>query len=190
MERLNENKSDEEVLALSVKNPSAFGELVERYEKPFIRKAESIIGKREEAYDIVQDTFTKIYLNANRFKVQEGAKFSSWAYKILINTSLTYYNKLKKERENTVALDTEIMENLEGEGRGEVEGVVFQREVLVVVSKLPRHLSRVIKMYFIDGYSQKEIAKLEGISVGAVKTRVHRAKKELKRSALNGELTL
>src|SRR5437867_814349 len=67
--------SDEEILARSVRNPSIFAALVDRYEAAFLRKARHIIGNREEVIDIVQDTFTKIYLNANKFKVQEGASF-------------------------------------------------------------------------------------------------------------------
>ena len=47
-------RKDEEVLAFSVKDPNAFQIIVERYEKAFLRKARSIIGHREDAYDIVQ----------------------------------------------------------------------------------------------------------------------------------------
>src|ERR1051326_7019238 len=50
----------------------------------------SIIRDREESQDIVQEAFTKIYLNAKKFKKQEGAQFSSWGYRILINTALSH----------------------------------------------------------------------------------------------------
>ena len=91
-----EDRSDEELLALSAAHPSLFALLVRKYEEPFLRKAQSIIRDPHEAEDIVQEAFTKIYLNANRFKVVEGAQFSSWGYRILINTALTHYARKKK----------------------------------------------------------------------------------------------
>ncbi|MEK7179150.1 MAG: sigma factor [Patescibacteria group bacterium] len=78
-----EEKRDEEVLFLSVKKPAVFEVLIKRYQDPFRNKVRGIIGDREEVNDIVQETFVKIYLNAARFQVQEGASFKSWGYKIL-----------------------------------------------------------------------------------------------------------
>src|SRR3989344_7914997 len=85
--------SDEELLGLSVANPSLFALLVRKYEAPFMRKALSIVRGHEEAQDVVQEAFTKIYLNAEKFQKQEAAPFSSWGYKILINTALPHYAK-------------------------------------------------------------------------------------------------
>src|SRR3989338_6258284 len=96
LEDKGEGKSDEEILALSVSHPSLFVLLVRAYEEPFLRKAMSIVREREEAEDIVQEAFTKIYLNAKKFKVVEGAKFSSWGSRILINPALTHYAKRKR----------------------------------------------------------------------------------------------
>src|SRR3989344_3515123 len=94
-------RRDEEILYASVKRPRFFEVLVDRYTDPFHNKVRGIIGNREEVDDIVQEAFVKIYLNARRFKVQEGASFKSWAYKILINTCLTKAKKLGKERGRT-----------------------------------------------------------------------------------------
>ena len=92
--------SDEEILNISISKPDIFSVLITRYEEAFLRKARSILHGKEDAEDIVQETFTKIYLNAPKFKKQEGASFKSWGYKILINTSFTYYQRLKKKRKN------------------------------------------------------------------------------------------
>ena len=67
------DKKDEEILFRSVKKPALFEVLIGRYQTPFLNKVRSILGNREEVEDIVQETFVKIYLNAGRFKVQEGA---------------------------------------------------------------------------------------------------------------------
>ena len=92
-----QERPDEEVLAASVTHPSLFAILVRKYEEPFMRKALSIVRVREEAEDVVQEAFARIYLNAAKFKKQEGASFSSWGYRILINTALTHYQKQKRK---------------------------------------------------------------------------------------------
>src|SRR3990167_10895770 len=65
---------DEEILALSIRQPSLFALLVRKYEEPFMRKALSIVRQREAAEDVVQEAFAKIYLNAHKFKKQDGAE--------------------------------------------------------------------------------------------------------------------
>ncbi|MCP6768921.1 hypothetical protein NL529_29160, partial [Klebsiella pneumoniae] len=70
LEEKGQDLSDEEVLAASVAHPSLFALLVRKYEAAFLRKAQSIIRDEEEAIDIVQEAFTKIYINAGKFKTQ------------------------------------------------------------------------------------------------------------------------
>ena len=173
--------TDEELLKLSIKKPAYFEKLVERYQDAFIRKAQAIVGGREEVYDIVQDTFTKIYFNAGKFSEKDGGSFRAWGYKILCNTAFTYYQKFKKDAHYTQVLDTEILENtLVGDDRESIEKAYFEREVLVLVSQLPRNLSKILRLHYLEGVSHKDIAKEEGVSVSAIKTRIHRAKKNLK----------
>src|SRR5579872_6704178 len=183
MEYLGEERelSDEEVLTASVSHPSLFAVLVRKYEEPFMRKAMSIVREREESEDIVQEAFTKIYLNANKFQKQEGAQFSSWAYRILINTALTHYAKKKRERANTAELDDEIWALVPDKNLRQFEKKELTDLVASVLSRMPEAMSRVLSSFLIDGKSQEEVAAEEGISVGAVKTRVHRAKSEFRR---------
>jgi RNA polymerase sigma factor (sigma-70 family) len=105
-------RSDEEVLSASLSSPSQFSILVEKYEDAFMRKALRILHTKEESEDAVQEAFTKIYMYAPRFKTVEGASFSSWGYKILINTCLTKYQKKKKETGVRADLDPEFYEML------------------------------------------------------------------------------
>ena len=175
------SKKDEEILALSVKNPALFGILVDRYQEAFVRKARKIIRRQEEAEDIVQEAFTRIYMNAGRFQVQDGATFKSWGYKILINLTFTHYQKLKKEILATVEMDPDLYEILP-DLRSDEHGKETMRDyVASILSRMPGNLSRVLRLYFIDGVPQKEIAKSEGVSVGAIKTRICRAKKDFKK---------
>jgi len=174
------SKKDEEILALSVSSPAVFSIIFDRYHDDFARKAKKIVGF-ESAEDLVQEAFVKIYLNAGRFKVQEGASFKSWAYKILINTCLSYYKKQKRDREATMPLDEELAELLPNFRTNDYDKEFTIDYVLSILSRMPGILGNVLKLYFIEGVPQKEIAAREGVSVGVIKTRVHRAKKEFKK---------
>ena len=175
------DKKDEEILTLSIKEPKLFGVIVDRYEEAFLRKALRIIHKKEEAEDIVQEAFTRIYMNAARFKPQEGATFKSWAYKVLLNVTFTHYKKLKKDMTSTMELDPEIYEIMPDLQSQDFDKETMRDYVASILSRIPDNLADVLRRYFIDGVPQKEIAEEEGVSVGAIKTRICRAKKEFKK---------
>ncbi|OGC81087.1 hypothetical protein A2943_01430 [Candidatus Adlerbacteria bacterium RIFCSPLOWO2_01_FULL_51_16] len=174
-------QTDEELLAASLKHPSLFALLVRKYEEPFMRKAISIVRGKEEAQDIVQETFTKIYLAGPKFKKQEGASFSSWGYRILINTALTHYARAKRRGERTVELDEEIWALIPDKSLRQFEKKELLDEVVSVLSRMSPVFAKALSAFFIEGKTQEEIAKAEGVSVGAIKTRVHRAKQEFRK---------
>lgn len=176
-----DTRSDEELLALSVSHPSLFALLVRKYEEPFLRKAMSIVRTKEEAEDIVQETFTKIYLNASKFKKQEGASFSSWGYRILINTSLTHYTRLKRRGAHTLELDEEIWALIPDKNLRQFEKKELEDVIASVLSRMSPVFAKALSVFFIEGKSQEEMAKAENMSVGAIKTRVHRAKDEFRK---------
>lgn len=173
--------SDEELLSLSLERPSLFALLVKKYEAPFMRKAMSIVHSQEEAEDVVQEAFTKIYLNAKKFKKVEGATFSSWGYRILINTALTHYMKKKRERGVRADLEPEILELIPDKDLKQFEKKELTDHVASVLTRMPDVFARALAAFFLEGKTQEEMAKQEGVSVGAIKTRVHRAKEEFRR---------
>jgi len=178
--------ADAEVLALSRKHPEAFGILVDRYEDAFLRKAQSILWSREDAEEVVQDTFTRIYLYADRYSPQEGASFSSWGYLILTRLAFTRYQKLKKERGRMQELEPETFERI-ADTESFLEDLTVRDEVLHALARIPEAAARVLKLQFLEGKSQEEIAQIEESSVSAIKTRVHRAKKQFKDSLNYGK---
>ncbi len=181
LEEQGQGMGDEEILAASIAHPSLFALLVRKYEEPFLRKAQGIVREREAAEDVVQEAFTKIYLNAAKFKKQEGAQFSSWGYRILINTALTHYARRKRRGGAEVGLDEEIWALIPDKNLKQFEKRELQDLVASVLSRMPSSFARALSAFFIEGQTQEEIAQAEGLSVGAVKTRVHRAKAEFKR---------
>ena len=171
---------DEKILLLVQKKAELFEILVDRYQDAFIRKALRITGKQEDAEDVVQETFVKIFIYADKFRVQEGASFKSWGYKILINTCFTQYKKLKLNRERFLQLDPEL-EGILPDKNSAFEKYTLSEYILSVTSKMPDALGKVLEDYFIKGIPQKELAEQENVSVSAIKTRVHRAKKAFKK---------
>lgn len=175
------NKKDEEILELSIKSPSVFGVLVDRYQEAFLRNAYKIVRNSEEAEDIVQNAFTRIYINAGKFKKVEGASFSSWAYKILINTALTHYKKLKKMRESVEYVDFGLYDKFIGDEKDMELDTDAKLLVSKVLSNMPKNLREILEKYYLEDKSQKDIALEENVSVATIKMRVFRAKKAFRK---------
>lgn len=174
--------SDEEVLERSKKEPWMFAILLERYQEAFMRKARSIVRNELDAEEVVQDAFTKIYVHAEKFAPQEGAKFSSWAYRILMNTAFTRYQKLVKEGKRVVNIDPEF-EELFGE-RSNHSGFEDKRDAIErVLSRMPGHFVFVLKLHYLEHYSHADIAEETGESVGTIKARIHRAKEAFRKES-------
>lgn len=181
--------SDEEVLIRSQAQPWLFRVLVDRYETAFLRKARSIIFNPLDAEEVVQDTFTKIYVSASKFAPQEGAKFSSWAYRILMNTAFTRYQKLIKEGQRFSHIDPEF-EQFVGE-QSNHSGFEQRRDGIDrVLARLPGHFAYVLRLHYLERWSHAAIADETGENVGTVKARIHRAKSAFRKEAQGKELDL
>lgn len=186
LDRTEENLTllpDEEILSRSVREPALFAELVRRYEEPFRDRARHLLGYREDVEDVVQDTFVKIYQAASRFREVEGATFRSWAYAILRNTAFSKYGKEKREWQSAFRLDMDVLVTIPDDQVSKMDDRDVRENIFRVLAKMPAEWGRVLRMYFLEGHSQQEIATLESISVGAVKTRMHRAKRRFKELA-------
>jgi len=176
------NLKDEDILAASLEKPALFRILVARYQEAFIRKALGILRQQEEAEDIVQETFVKIYFNGKKFKKMEDVEFKSWAYKILVNTAISRYRKISKKwrMESTDPLDLELA----SERDFSTEDMVLAKEAKSVtadlISHLPKPLARLVSLYYIEDKSYKEIAKQESVTIPALKMKLFRAKKLLR----------
>ena len=177
------DKKDEDVLLASFGNPSLFEIIVERYEKAFIRRASSVLGNRETVEDIVQDTFVKIYVHGKKFCRREGAQFSSWAYKILMNTCFSWIKKMKRERKFFVSFDDELEAITPDESTLPASSRFNTDYLISLFTRLPDTLARVLYLYVAEGKTYKTIAEDEATSENAIKVRMYRVKHELKKLA-------
>jgi RNA polymerase sigma-70 factor, ECF subfamily len=174
--------TDAEVLARSQMEPGLFALLVRRYEAALLRRARTILQSPEDAEEAVQDAFTKMYLYADKYRVQEGASFSSWAYTILNRVAYTKYRAKSVERGKRAELLPEHYESLPDAKAEFLEDLSVRSEVIGALAKLPETAAKILRLQFIEGKTQEEIAKAERLSIPAVKTRVHRAKKLFKQA--------
>lgn len=176
------NLKDEEILAASLEKPAYFKLLIDRYQEPFLRKAMGILRQREEAEDIVQEAFVKIYFNGKKFKKMDGIEFKSWAYRILVNTAISRYRKISKkwQMESADPLDLELA----SERDISTEDMVLAKETTSVtadlLNNLPKPLARLVSLHYIEDKSYKDIAEQESITIPALKMKLFRAKKLLK----------
>lgn len=172
---------DEEVLRASQHEPALFELLVERYRSPLMRAALRVVKGREEAEDIVQETFVKIYKNAHQFQKLEGVEFKSWAYKVAINTAITHYRKLKRgeflsEDPSVFERPTEEQFDVHLHERADAKSMVA-----AMLMEVPEHLRGVLEAYYFDDKSYQTIAKEHDISIPTLKMRLFRAKRVFKK---------
>lgn len=173
---------DEEVLYRAHTKPWLFQILVERYQEAFLRKAKTIVFNELDAEEIVQDTFTKIYINAHRYEPQAGAKFSSWAYRILMNTAFTRYQKLVKEGQRFASIDPEFEQFI---GATEHHSGFEERRDAIerILAQIPGHFAVVLRLHYLERWSHQDIADELNENTGTIKARIHRAKAAFRKEA-------
>ena len=178
---------DEEILRASLEQPALFEVLVERYQESLLRAALRVVRGREEAQDIVQEAFVKMYKNAGRFEKLAGIEFKSWAYKITINTAITHYRKLK--RGEFLTEDPEIYQEIKEEPWETKFSFAADAKAVVArtLEKMPIHLQSVLRRYYLEDKSYRTIAKEEDISIPTLKMRLFRAKRIFKKLTDNND---
>ncbi len=156
----------------------AFAALVDRYKHMVYTLAMKIVKHTEEAEEISQDVFLKVFQVLNTFK--GDSKFSTWLYKIAYYRSLDYIKKQKRQL-NTSSIDSEIEYHLPS-----IEGVLDQFEVQErkqaikrAIDKLPEADAVVITLHYFEELSLKEIAEVMNMEANTVKVRLFRSRKRL-----------
>jgi len=163
----------------------SFEELIDRYRNQVFNFVYRILGSRDEAEDILQDTFMKVYQHLPRYKKQ--SKFSSYLFTIAHNLSM---NRVNYRKRSQMKLDTLAQSG------GEVsvsertpDAQLRENEVATVVhraiGKLPPKYRAALVLSEFEGFSYKQISEVLDCSVGTVKSRIFRAR-DLLRGYLRG----
>jgi RNA polymerase sigma-70 factor, ECF subfamily len=164
----------------------AFSQLVKRYDRNIFRIAQHITHNEEDAQDVVQEAFLKAYRNLQQF--QGNSKFYTWLVRIAVNEALM---KLRRRRaDKTVSIDEDV-ETEDGSMPREVadwspnpEQLYGQSELGDILKKtiqgLPPGFRTVFVLRDVEGMSTEETAEMLGLSVPAVKSRLLRARLQLR----------
>lgn len=165
---------------------TAFEELIDSYQKKVFNLALRIIGNYDDAADLAQETFVRIFKAISNFK--EQSSFSTWVYRITTNVCLDEIRKRKNKK--FVSLDEDIHMD-DGDMKRQVvsedpgpddaaERAEVRRVVNNAINKLPEDQRAVITLRDLHGMSYEEIAKILDCPGGTVKSRINRARMALK----------
>ena len=153
---------------------SAFEQLVLRHQELVFSLAYKLTGNREMANDVAQEAFIRAWKAIEKFR--GDSTFSTWIYRITVNTAWTLRKKAKKH--NTLNID-DTYEPIVIDEKKDPEMVAINSDLSSVLSKalnnLPVEQRIIVELKNIEGRSHKEIADYLDISVTAAKVRLHRA---------------
>lgn len=166
-------------------NTDAFEHLVNKYQARIYSTVLNYVLNPEDAVDVTQEAFLKAYRNLNRFK--SGSAFYTWLYRIAINCSIDFIRKKKIKPAESLDDDKYSQVGFEPVSKDENADPEHalnkseQEKILrSAIAKLSPKLKDVIVLHDIEGLSQEEIAQIIRIPVGTVKSRISRARNELK----------
>jgi RNA polymerase sigma-70 factor, ECF subfamily len=187
-QKVDNNTPDEKLVELFVKEKDerAFEEIFNRYVNKTYSIAIGITSDRNSAEEVVQEVFLTLINKANTFK--EMSKFSTWLYRVTINASIMHIRH-EKRHENNLRLENYVPYYEDGSLIGRIvdkdwsnrpDIVIFSKEVMEVldhaISELPENFRVVFQLRDITELTNEEISEILGISIGAVKSRIHRAR--------------
>lgn len=154
----------------------AFKKLLLAYQKPLYNQIRNIVLNHDDANDVLQNTFVKIFQNLNKFKGE--SKLFSWMYRIATNESLTFINQ-KARNNNTTSetINNKIIDNLQADVY--FEGDAIQLKLQKAIAVLPEKQQLVFKMKYFEELKYEEISEMLGTSVGALKASYHHAVKKI-----------
>jgi RNA polymerase sigma-70 factor (ECF subfamily) len=170
-------QSDGELVAAALGgNQAAFGELVRRYRDAVLAVAFHRLGDFDDACDAAQETFVKAYLKLSTLK--DRTLFVHWLYRVADGIALDAARRLRREMplEQTKWLDASGFSPQQRAEQAELARKV--REALATLSE-PTRLA--VILHYVTGYSHAEVAHFLGVTVGAVKTRLSRARTQLRK---------
>jgi RNA polymerase sigma-70 factor, ECF subfamily len=160
----------------------SWDEIADRYGRKIYTMAYRLTGDREEAKDLSQDVFVRVYRNLDKY---EPGTFEGWLYRITKNLFLDRIRRRKRVRMEP--LPEEEWRQPEDEGPGPAERLetgVLRGDIEVAITELPPTFRTAVVMCDVQGLSYEEIAVATGWPLGTVRSRIHRGRKLL-RTALS-----
>ena len=178
--------SDDELAVRAASgDKSAFKALVERHLASVHRMAARAVGDPDAASDIVQETFVRIWRKLPGYDPR-GA-FKAWLYRVAVNVLRTHLRRVKRKR--ALAESVAVQALVSGLARRDgLDSLMMVKEarglVRELLASLPPKYREPFLLKHVEGMSYEEVSAILGVSVGALKVRVHRAREKLARLAV------
>ena len=180
-----EEMSDEELMKQFQQGAVvAYDILMDRYEEPLKHYIYKFVKEWQEAEDILQETFMRVF--RNRHSYRPVAKFSTWLYTIAGNLARSEYRKRK--RRNVTSIQSVNRDNEEYEmdlpdetysPDEDAQGAVQEDHIQRALMEIPEEFREVVVLRDIQHLSYKEIAEITGLPMGTVKSRINRGRSKL-----------
>jgi len=185
-----EPTDDELVSRVKAGDQEAFGTLLHRYQDKVYSVVYHYVGQQEDALDLTQEAFVKAYTQLGGFRGQSS--FYTWLYRIAINVSIDAVRKratrkaLSVEQAETTGLQLASSER-GPDPQQALEADELSATLRVALAKLSPALKATVIMHDVEGMTHEEIGQVLGCSEGTAKSRLSRARSELRRR-LQGKL--
>ncbi len=156
----------------------AFAVLVDRYKDLVFTLTLRMLKHREEAEEVAQDTFIKVFKSLGKFKGE--SKFSTWIYKVAYNTCLDRIKKNKRQL-NEVSIDefTEYQIKTMDNALDSLEEQEQEKAIQECLQQLPSEDSFLLTLYYFEALSLEEISKIVNIEPNTIKVKLFRSRKKL-----------
>jgi RNA polymerase sigma-70 factor (ECF subfamily) len=154
----------------------SFTMIVSKYGKMVFTIVHKIVENREDAEDITQEIFIKVFKSLERFR--EESEFSTWLYRIAYNTAISELRKKKLfyvSAEDSLLVDNSSFTDEKDEQEIEIK-LQYLEEAL---KKLPPDEIFLLTLHYMDGQSIENISKISNLSVSNVKVKLHRIRRKL-----------
>lgn len=172
--------TDDELIAGCLREDAACQKaLFDRYASRMLGVSYRYARNREDAEDILQDSFIKVFRKLSQFK-SEGS-FEGWIRRIVVHTAIKKYSVLRYQKELNGQEQKEVADS-------ENEPPAFQhlseKDLLVMINGLPDGYRLIFNLYVIEGYRHEEIAELLGIQPGTSRSQLVKARTMLQKQIL------
>ena len=159
----------------------AFADLVRRHTNRFYRLAYRMTAAKDDAEDIVQNAFLKLWENPGKWTRSKNTKFSTWFYRVVVNLCL---DANKKKRPQRLEGDGPVPENArEASAETQLLQKTQAQWLEQVLAELPPRQRVALNLCFYEGLSNQEAADVMGLRVKALESLLMRAKQQLKKKA-------
>ena len=157
---------------------ACFACLLDKYSRQVFSLIVKVVGNREDAEELAQDVFVKVYRNLSSFK--GDSSFSTWIYRIAYNTAIS---ETRRKKHEFLAIEESVINNVSEEEVAHALGRSDNSEQMnrldAALAQLPPDERGIILLFYMKEKTVDEVADITGLSASNVKVKLHRIRKKL-----------